>query len=284
MPRKAREGPLAASRIAKGAVDQHGQMVAALAWCHKTGRSARKAANLGVEGGLVTKGEKALWPDIKPGTLQGWLKNPALAEGGGHERQKILLLSELTDIHEAQLHVAWTAATREQRLSKGDNYIFTKGDVCRHIMGLIWPKTGPTWCMPFTGQACWRAIGVGQNGFDFNLIDTEKLLDDATAGSTLAAASAAAAVASDNSSPETRSMVVVSEQVAEIVLPDLPVPSPPAKVRRTSAAYWQQKTTSAVEQRDGIIAVGSVFQCKSSCAQLHTQLGGFGRFLDFRIW
>ena len=85
----------------KGAVDQHGQMVAALAWCQETGRSARKAANLGVEGGLVTKGEKALWPDIKPGTLQGWLKNPALAEGGGHERQKILLLSELTDIYEA---------------------------------------------------------------------------------------------------------------------------------------------------------------------------------------
>ena len=79
-------------------------------------------------------------------------------------------------------------------------------------------------------------------------------------------------------------MVVVSEQVAEIVLPHLPVQSPPAKVCRTSAAYCQQKTTSAVEQRDGIIAVGSVFQCKSSCAQLHTQLGGFGRFLDFRIW
>ena len=145
--------------------------------------------------------------------------------------------------------MAWTAATREQRLSKGDNHIFTKGDVC-HIMGLIWPKVGPTWCTPFTGQACWRAIGVGQNGFDFNLIDTEKLLDDATAGSNPAAASAAAAVASDNSSPETRSMVVASEQVAENVLPDLPVPSPPAKVRRTSAAYWQQKTTSAVEQRD----------------------------------
>ena len=230
----------------KGAVDQHGQMVAALASCHETGRSARKAANLGVEGGLVTKGEKALWPDIKPGTLQGWLKNPALAEGGGHERQKILLLSELTDICEALVE----GADRHKFKDRSQIRTMTKQALRLRQLQTKQKVRGRKNHHFRTTTSCWRAIGVGQNGFDFNLIDTEKLLDDATTGSNPAAASAAAAVASDNSSPETRSMVVVSEQVAEIVLPHLPVPSPPAKVRRTSAAYWQQKTTSAVEQRD----------------------------------
>ena len=76
-------------------------------------------------------------------------------------------------------HHHWVLGTRAKRAVSGDNYQFTKYGIC-HIVARLWPRQGALWTSPTSVIMAFRAVGVGQDGFDWELIKST-LYDDGNA-------------------------------------------------------------------------------------------------------
>jgi hypothetical protein len=153
-------------------------------------------------------------------------------------------------------HHHWVLGTRAKRAVSGDNYQFTKYDVC-HIVARLWPRQGALWTSPTSVIMAFRAVGVGQDGFDWELIKSTLYDDGADDGG-------ADDAAADGATPLSRAARITQQSSSplrttfgndEVTVSPVVVASPERdlhgkKIKKGTAPYWRLKFEAMQEQAD----------------------------------